>query len=256
MRSPDTALRVLIADDEAPARRQLRRVLRELPDVLLVGEAADGLEAANLAESLRPDVLILDIQMPQMDGLDVAANLPWPAPQVIFLTAFDAHALRAFDLAAVDYLLKPWDTERLLRALERARGRLNSIAGQSIAPPRLGPVSRVVVRHGDALHVIATDAIFCVAAQDNYVALHTIGRDWMLREPLGALIDRLQHPEIIRVHRSHAVNLAHVVECTLLTGGDSEIVLADGYRVPCSRTYRELFRQKLNALAAARSAVS
>lgn len=121
MRHAAPTLRILIADDEAPARRQLRRVLLALPDVELVGEAGDGLEALSLVESLQPDVLILDIKMPQMDGLEVAANLVPPAPQLIFATAFDAHAIQAFDLAAVDYLLKPWDTERLLRPRARPR---------------------------------------------------------------------------------------------------------------------------------------
>ena len=247
MRSPHATLRVLIADDEAPARRQLRRVLQALPEVLLVGEADDGLEAVRLTETLQPDVLILDIEMPQMNGLEVASNLPPPAPLLIFVTAYDEHAIRAFDLAAVDYLLKPWDVERLLRSLERARSRLARDGLPRAVAPRLGPVQRVVARHGDALYVVKTGAITNLAAQDNYVVLHTPERDWMLREPLGALIDRLQHPQIVRVHRSHAVNLAHVVACTRLSGGDAEVVLADGRCVPCSRTYREQLLRLLNA---------
>lgn len=230
------ALRVLIADDEAPARRQLRRVLEALPDIVLVGEAADGLEALQLAKSLQPDVLILDVQMPTMDGLDVAANLVSPVPQVIFVTAFDEHAVRAFDLAAVDYLLKPWDAERLLCALERARNRLGQSGMQ--APPRLGPMRRLLVRQGDVLRVVTSEEILAMAAQDNYVALQTLSGEWMLREPLGALLERLQHPGIVRVHRSHAVNLSHVRALVPLAGGDSELLLDDGSRVPCSRTYR------------------
>lgn len=237
MRHATPALRVLIADDEAPARRQLRRVLFALPEVELVGEAADGLEAMSLVDSLQPDVLILDIKMPQMDGLEVAANLVPPAPQLIFATAFDAHAIRAFDLAAVDYLLKPWDTERLLRALDRARERL----GRNEASPRpqVAPLRRVLVRHRGVLHVIDSDDIQYIEAQDNYVVLHTNDGPRMLREPLGALLDRLQHPEILRSHRSHAVNLRHVKGFIPSASGDSWVLLANDQRAPCSRTYRE-----------------
>lgn len=237
MRHAAPALRILIADDEAPARRQLRRVLLALPDVELVGEAADGLEALSLVESLQPDVLILDIKMPQMDGLEVAANLVPPAPQLIFATAFDAHAIRAFDLAAVDYLLKPWDTERLLRALERARERL----GRNEASPRpqVAPLRRVLVRDRGVLHIIDSDDIQHIEAQDNYVLLHTPDGPRMLREPLGALLDRLQHPDILRSHRSHAVNLRYAKAFIPATSGDSSILLANNSSVPCSRTYRE-----------------
>ena len=238
MRNAQPALRVLIADDEAPARRQLRRVLLALPEVVeLVGEAGDGLEALNLVESLQPDVLVLDIQMPQMDGLEVAANLQPPVPQLIFATAFDAHAIRAFDLAAVDYLLKPWDTERLLRALERARERLGRHEASPF--PRVAPLRRVLVRHKGVLHVIHSDEIYSIEAQDNYVLLHTTDGERMLREPLSALLERLQHPEILRSHRSHAVNLRHAKALIPSNAGDSEILLTNEQRVPCSRTYRD-----------------
>lgn len=237
MRNAQPALRVLIADDEAPARRQLRRVLLALPEVELVGEAGDGLEALKLVESLQPDVLILDIQMPQMDGLEVAANLAPPSPQLIFATAFDAHAIDAFDLAAVDYLLKPWDTERLLRALERARERLGRHEASPL--PRFAPLRRVLVRYQGVLHVIHSDEIYSIEAQDNYVLLHTEDGQRILREPLSTLLERLHHPEILRSHRSHAVNLRHAKALIPSTNGDSEILLANDQRVPCSRTYRD-----------------
>ena len=246
MRNAQPALRILIADDEAPARRQLRRVLLALPEVELVGEACDGLEALTLVEALQPDVLILDIQMPQMDGLEVAANLPPPAPQVIFATAFDAHAIEAFDLAAVDYLLKPWDTERLLRALERARARLGR--REASALPRVVPLRRILVRHRGVLHVIQSDDIYSIEAQDNYVVLHTTDGPRTLREPLGALLARLQHPDILRAHRSHAVNLRHAKALIQMPGGDSEILLANDQRVPCSRTHREQILNRLGTL--------
>lgn len=246
MRNAQHPLRILIADDEAPARRQLRRVLLALPDVELVGEACDGLDALKLVESLQPDVLVLDIQMPQMDGLEVAANLPPPAPQVIFATAFDAHAIEAFDLAAVDYLLKPWESERLLRALERARERL----GRHVASPlpRVAPLRRVLVHHKGMLHVIQSDDIYSIEAQDNYVVLHTTDGQHLLREPLGALLERLQRPDILRSHRSHAVNLRHAKALIPTPSGDSEILLSNERRVPCSRTHREQILNRLEIL--------
>lgn len=247
MCAPRATLRILIADDEAPARRQLQRVLTTLPGMELVGEAGDGLAALHLAASLQPDVLLLDIQMPLMGGLDVAANLSAPAPLVVFITAYDEHAVRAFELAAVDYLLKPWDAERLLRALERARARLLRGEPPPTAPPRIGPLQRLVVPGNDGLHVVAIDTVRCIAAQDNYVTLCTGERDWLLREPLGTLIGRLQNPEIVRVHRSHAVNLRHVVAYARQAGGGGEITLAAQRRVPCSRTYRDAFLRLLQA---------
>ena len=246
MRNAQPALRVLIADDEAPARRQLRRMLLAMPAIELVGEASDGLEALRLVDALQPDVLILDIQMPQMDGLEVAANLPPPAPQLIFATAFDAHAIEAFDLAAVDYLLKPWDSERLLRALERARERLVRHAASPL--PRVAPLRRVLVRHNGVLHVIQSDDIYSIEAQDNYVVLHTTDGPRMLREPLGSLLTRLQHADILRSHRSHAVNLRHAKALIPTPSGDSEILLANEQRVPCSRTHREQVLNRLEIL--------
>lgn len=243
MRDARHPLRVLIADDEAPARRQLRRVLTALDDIELVGEACDGLEALRLAESLQPDVLILDIQMPAMGGLEVAANLGLPAPQLIFATAFDEHAIQAFDLAAADYLLKPWDGERLLRALERARDRRGR--HEVSAVPRLGVLRRVLVRSKDRMHVVASDRILRIEAQDNYVVLHEATDHWLLRESLSALLERLHDPDIVRTHRSHAVNLRHASAFIRSVNGDSEVLLDNGHRVPCSRTFRQ---QVLNGL--------
>ena len=241
---PASALRVLIADDEVPARRQLRRVLNGLPGIELVGEASNGLEALHLVEALHPDLLILDIQMPEMSGIDVAANLPpQHRPQVVFATAFDEHAVQAFDVAAIDYLLKPWDTARLLLALDRARQRL----GQPVPalPAGFSATRRILVRDGDGLRPVDCAAILCLRASDNHVILHTDSCEWVLREPLGTLLERLNHPDFLRVHRSHAVNLQQVREVLPLHKGDGDLILVDGYRVPYSRTCREALLKKL-----------
>ena len=167
------------------------------------------------------------------------------APQVIFATAFDAHAIRAFDLAAVDYLLKPWDAERLLRALDRARQRRATGHPPVALPPGLGGVRRVLVRDDDALRPLDCANILAIQARDNQVVLHTAERDWLLREPLGALLARLQAPDLLRVHRSHAVNLRHVREMLPLHKGDGDLILSDGRRVPYSRTCREALLKAL-----------
>ena len=237
-------MRVLIADDEAPARRQLRRALDGLEGVDLVGEAATGLEALTLAAAHRPDLLILDIQMPGMSGLDVAANLPRDClPQIVFATAFDEYAVRAFELAAVDYLLKPWDVERLSLAVDRARQRVGERT--TPIPTIAGSVRRVIVRDDDALRVIDCAEVVSIRADDNQVLLHTRTADWALREPLSALLERLNYPDFLRVHRSHAVNLREVREMIPLHKGDGDLIMADGLRVPYSRTCRETLVARL-----------
>lgn len=237
-------MRVLIADDEAPARRQLRRALDRLEGVELVGEAATGLEALTLAAAHRPDLLILDIQMPGMSGLDVAANLSRDClPQIVFATAFDEHAVRAFELAAVDYLLKPWDVERLSLAVDRARRRI----GERVSPiPTIaGSVHRIIVRDDDVLRVIDCAEVMSIRADDNQVLLHTRTADWALREPLSALLERVNYPDYLRVHRSHAVNLREVREMIPLHKGDGDLIMNDGQRVPYSRTCRETLVRRL-----------
>ena len=244
MRDADVAMRVLIADDEAPARRQLRRVLDGLDGIDLVGEASNGLEALALVTAHRPDLLILDIQMPGMSGLEVAANLPTVClPQIVFATAFDEHAVHAFELAAIDYLLKPWDIERLMLAIDRARSRQGN--HRMPVPTTPGSVRRIIVRDGEVLRVIDCAEVLSIRADDNQVLLHTHGTDWALREPLAALLERVNYPDFVRVHRSHAVNLRSVREMIPLHKGDGDLIMSDGQRVPYSRTCREMLIKRL-----------
>jgi len=222
-------MRILIVDDEPPARARLRRLLEGAGDVEVVGAAQDGEDALRQVAALTPDAIFLDVQMPGASGLDVAASLPDPAPAVVFVTAFDQYALQAFDAAAVDYLLKPVEPERLARALQRLRERVGT-------PPRLAP-SKLLIPDRGRTHVVAVAEILWLEAADNYVVVHTADREPLMRRTLAGLLDGLG-PGFIRTHRSAAVSLAHVIAVEPLEKGDATLRLRGGVAVPCSRQFR------------------
>ncbi|WP_306397358.1 LytR/AlgR family response regulator transcription factor [Telluria beijingensis] len=228
-------MHLLIVDDERPARERLRRMLALEPDIASVREARDGVEALQMVESERPDALLLDIEMPELSGIDLAASLPAPAPLVVFVTAHEDYALRAFDSEAVDYLLKPFDQARLRRALERLRLRL-AAPGQDAAslasPPR-----QLLVSERGTTRVVQVADIEWLETADNYVALHLPAGAPLLRQTLGALLEQLG-PAFVRCHRRAAVRLAAIERIEPLDKGDCELVLRSSARVPCSRQYR------------------
>lgn len=240
MNAAAPALRVLLVDDEPPARARLRRLLGELPGFVVAGEAGDGIEALDAVKRLQPDALLLDVQMPEFSGLDVAAAMAADGPEVIFVTAFDRFALQAFDVAAVDYLLKPVEPERLARALARLRER----RGQRRPPaPR-----HLLVEERGRVRAIAVDEIAWLAAADNYVELHAAdGRHVLLRRTLSALLAELG-PAFQRIHRSRAVALAAVAEVLPADKGDAHVRLRSGAELSCSRGHRvalvEALRQR------------
>ncbi len=232
-------LRLLIVDDEPPARARLRRLLDAQPGVQVVGEAGSGLQALALTEALQPDALLLDVQMPELGGLDVAASLPdrtQGGPAVVFVTAYDAYALPAFDAAAVDYLLKPVDPARLARALQRLRGR-RPAAPQPAA-------QRLVVSERGRLEVIDCRSLLWLQAADNYVELHTAQRSHLLRRTLDGLLADLG-PGFARIHRSRAVALAAVVAVEAAGHGNATVRLSDGRTLGCSRAWREALQRAL-----------
>jgi two-component system LytT family response regulator len=226
-------MRILIVDDERPARERLRRMLALETGIDAVDEAADGIEALRRVQECAPDVLLLDIEMPELSGIDLAASLPSPAPLIVFVTAYDEYALRAFDAEAVDYLLKPFDQARLQRALERVRARLKAGAGQNLpAAPR-----HLLVSERGGTRVVAVADIEWLETADNYVALHLGAGAPLLRQTLAGLLDILG-PEFVRCHRRAAVRLSRINRIEPLDKGDCELVMASGDRVPCSRQYR------------------
>lgn len=234
-------MRVLIVDDERPARDKLRRLLARETDIAAIDEAHDGVEALQLAATVAPDVLFLDIQMPEVNGFDVAASLPAPAPLVVFVTAYDEYAVRAFDACAVDYLLKPYDAERLQRALQRVRERLQARAPaprQPDAVPLAGQaVRQLLVTERGVTHIVRIGQIAWMETADNYVVLHTPSGSPLLRQTLSGLLGSLG-PEFIRCHRRAAVRLACVESMEVDDKGDGELILAGGMRAPLSRQHR------------------
>jgi two-component system LytT family response regulator len=241
-------IRVLVVDDEAPARDKLRRWLTEQADIELLGEAADGLAAAAAIEKLAPDVVFLDIQMPGLSGLEVAAQLePEHAPLLVFVTAFDEHAIKAFELNAIDYLLKPYDRDRLRRTLQRIRERQGAVRPDAASAVRAaraqtGSSERLLVPQGEELQLIEASSIHWLAADDNYVHVHTATRRYMLRRTLADLIAQLGEQRFVRIHRSTAVNLAEVASLSPLFKGDHEVRLRSGTTLRLSRRFKdELF---------------
>jgi two-component system LytT family response regulator len=250
-------MRILIVDDERPARDKLRRMLAAEPDITAIGEARDGVEALECLPAFAPDLLLLDIQMPEISGLDVAASLPPPAPLVVFVTAFDEYAIRAFDANAIDYLLKPYDQQRLQRALQRARARLAPLRTGATAPvpapvlPAAAPlaITRLLVPERSGIRVVEVDQIQWIETADNYVVLHTADGAPLMRQTLAGLLDKLG-PRFVRCHRRAAVQLDWVSGIEALDKGDGELLLRSGARVPCSRQYRTDVVDRLQALAA------
>ncbi|HEX8255263.1 MAG TPA: response regulator, partial [Thermoanaerobaculia bacterium] len=180
-------MRVLIVDDEPIARRGLRRLLESAPDVEVAGEAASGTAAVDAIRTLRPDLVLLDIQMPEMDGLEVVATItPQKMPAVVFVTAYDKYALDAFDLNAADYVLKPVDPERFERALERARKRkpedLEERLRKVLESARPQRSDRLVIRSSGKIQFVSVEEIDWIVAEDNYVRIHAAGKTYLMRE--------------------------------------------------------------------------
>jgi two-component system LytT family response regulator len=236
-------MRVLIVDDERPARDKLRRFLEQETDVSALAEARDGVEALDCIASFKPDVVFLDIQMPEVSGIELAASLPAPAPLIVFATAYDQYAIRAFDANAIDYLLKPYDRERLLRALERVRQRLRV----PVPVPAFDSgheVKQLLVTERGVTRVVRVDEVQWIETADNYVVLHTEAERPLMRQTLAGLLDKLG-PRFVRCHRRAAVQLTWIESVIALDKGDCELVLRGGARVPCSRQFKAEVLEKL-----------
>lgn len=244
-----TKLRVLVADDEPIARRGLRKLLTAEPDIEVVGEAKDGREAVAAIRRLSPDLALLDVQMPELDGIGVVRELAAAElPGIVFVTAYDRYAITAFDLHAVDYVLKPVQARRFAVALQRARRRLASERPADLVDrlERLlgeygkagGAPDRMLVRSGSKAFFVKLDDIEWLEASGNYVRLHTAARDprALVRETLAHLAGWLP-PKFLRVHRSAIVNLDLVAEVRTLPSGDGDILLKSGARVALSRRH-------------------
>jgi two-component system LytT family response regulator len=237
-------MRLLIVDDERPARAKLRHLLAQQDGIAAVEEAADGIEALERIASFRPDALLLDIEMPELSGIELAASLPEPAPLVVFVTAYERYACQAFDADAIDYLLKPYDGERLGRALARLRKKLETRPDRQSAALPPAPLEQLLVSERGVTRVVRVADIQWIETADNYVVLHTAEGSPLLRQTLAGLVDRLG-PAFVRCHRRAAVAVRWIEQIVALDKGDGELLLRGGARVPCSRQYRADVRARL-----------
>lgn len=249
-------LRALIADDEALARERIATLLQDQPDVALVGQCRDGREAIESVRRLRPDLLFLDVEMPAVDGFGVLGALdPEELPLVIFTTAYDHYAVKAFEAHALDYLLKPFDAERFQRALDRARRELAQVQGSEFTRRLLdmlgsdpfASAGRLVVKSGGRVVFLRTDEIEWVEAAANYVRVHAGGASYLLRETMNSFESRLAPAQFMRIHRSIIVNVGHIRALQPCNNGEYVITLENGKELSLSRSYRDRLQQFLDA---------
>ncbi len=236
------SIRTLLVDDERPARRKMQRFLDAAGDFEVVGEASDGAEAISAIARLRPDLVFLDVQMPKLDGFAVAAALTPPLPEIVFVTAHDRFALKAFEVHALDYLLKPYDDRRLQKVLDRVREkrRAGDVVGQLqrlIADLKKEYADRILVTENDRSVFVATADLAWVEAARNYLLLHAGVRTHMIRATLDAFSKKLNPAEFVRVNRSAIVRLDSIRELQPWFHGEYKIMMKDGATIPWTRRY-------------------
>ena len=256
-------IKTIIVDDEPLARRNLRVLLERDPQIEILDECRNGREAVKAINTLSPDLIFLDIQMPEMDGFDVLARVgPEHIQAIIFVTAFDQYALKAFDVHAIDYLLKPFDDERFARALERAKSQIaareiNQLSGRLLAlleereterkgsKPESPYLTRLMIKASSRVMLLKVDEIDFIEADGNYAKLHTGRKTHLLREKMNDLEGRLDPAKFVRIHRSIIVNLDRIKELHPHFNGDYVVVLEDGRQLKLSRTRREHLEARL-----------
>lgn len=245
-------IRVVLADDEVLARQKLRQLLRDIEDVEIIGECSTAHETIELVKLAAPDLLFLDIRMPDMDGFDVVdavSDINGTRPRIIFVTANDSFAVRAFEVHAIDYLLKPFAAERLLVAVQRARDQLASnkviISGHDVPVSPARYTTRIVFKSRGRILFLSVNDIRWIEAQENYVKICTGSESHLLRETIGHIEARLDPQEFLRVHRSAIVNLHYVKEVKNEANGDAMVVLTSGEKIPISRSHRSKIEKLL-----------
>jgi two-component system LytT family response regulator len=250
-------IRTLVIDDEPLARERMRSLVAAEADFEVVGEASNGLEAVEAIQSQNPDLVFLDVHMPKLDGFEVIETVgPEAMPAVVFVTAYDQYALRAFDVQALDYLLKPFDSDRFHSTLQRVREQMESAETgdlgrrlialvRDLKPGRTQPSNRLVVKSGGRLFFLRADEIDWVEAAGNYVRLHVGNDTHMLRETMNSIEARLNPELFVRIHRSHIVNIERIRELQPWFNGEYVVILRNGSRLTLSRGYREKLQERL-----------
>lgn len=249
-------IKVLIVDDEPIIRRGLRNHLSRRDQYEVVGECCNGRRAIDDIRETKPDLVFLDVQMPEVDGFGVIREVgPAAMPAVVFVTAFDEYAVRAFDVNALDYLLKPFDEERFLRCLTRVEQRLAEPGKEESLVEKLASLvaeqakprtaDRLAIRNSDRITLLQTEEIDWIEAADNYVEIHVGKQVHLMRETLSNLEQRLQPFRFLRIHRSRLVNADRIKELHPLFHGEYELVLSDGTHLTSSRHYRDVLQRLL-----------
>ncbi len=247
-------IHAVVADDEVLARQKLRQLLRDDHDIEIVGESATALETIELVRAASPELLFLDIHMPGMDGFDVVGALSsqteTPPPRVIFTTAYDQYAVRAFEVNAVDYLLKPFTVERLRTAIQRVReqSQIRQTVSSAIGASKAVNLytNRIIFKSRGRILFLPVSDIRWIGAEGNYVRLSTATESHLLRETMARLEERLDPRGFLRVHRSFIVNLKYVKEVRREPNGDSVVVMDSGHKVALGRSYRSLLNDQLH----------
>lgn len=242
-------IRVLIVDDEPLGRGMIRRMMEAHPLAEIVGECENGREAVAAVETENPDLVFLDVQMPEMDGFAVLENLGEKFPAIIFVTAYDEYAVRAFEVNALDYLLKPYDRKRFDRAYERAVGQIQnqkntgigekilSLLAENKTPEKY--IERFIIKASGRVFFLKTEEIIWISAEGNYVSLHTASKNHLFREAVGNLEQKLDPQKFRRISRSAIVNLDFIKELQPFFRGDYNIILRDGTELKLSHRYRQ-----------------
>ena len=251
-----TGLRALVVDDEPLARESVRLLLDRDSDIAMIQEAASGRDALELMDREEFDLVFLDIQMPELTGFDVVSRMKAPLPAIIFITAYDTYAVRAFEVHAIDYLLKPFTDERFRQALGRARktrtlataAEASALAEEIAAARASEPLKRLLVRTGEKLVVVRSEEIDWIEAADYYARLHVGSNSYLIREALSEFEKKLDREQFFRVHRSAIVNIDRVKEIHNTFKGDAVVVLQGDTQVPLSRTRRDDFERVLGRL--------
>lgn len=250
-------MRVVIVDDEAPARSAARVLLAERSDFEVVAECRNGAEAVDLIRQVPLDLVLLDVQMPGLDGFGVVGAVgAGEMPPTVFVTAFDAYAVRAFEVQAIDYILKPFDGERFHAALDRAVRRIKELRSvewarklgevvEQCSGPTTPSATRLPIPVGDRISFVDVSEVDWIAAAGQSVVLHVGTREYTLRQPLQVILATLPSRSFVQIHRSHAVNLSRVKELVRLGKGDAQVVLTTGEQLRLSRRYRGHLRLQL-----------
>lgn len=249
-------LRVLVVDDEEPARKRLLQLLRKDSEVTEVLEASDGMSAVDIIQEECPDLVFLDVRMPQLDGFGVIQSLGNEGmPYTIFVTGYDTYAVRAFEADAADYLVKPFSDARFAQAMARVKARMNSSENTVIGPNVAKAVStraraeglwdRLVVKSGGITRFVVANEIDWIEGADVYVNLHVQGKEFLYRAPLREMVARLDPSRFVRIHRSAIVNIERIQQLEVISHGDFEVVLADGSRLQLSRRFRSELEKRL-----------